>query len=804
MVNKNGKWAINEDVIIENVSNIFEYFNNSKNVSVEKWWNFLQNMKNVAGKNFISNEFFTSAELFKWKNNPSSLQGIIQSMNEQQKNFLASKLRASNDLAENRDYKIKTDKETGIITDISIGNHTAFNNDIYTLNNYNNLQKANNKYKMIEGIFEPHIARFLGGKILGRGKMDIIDGYLQELGIPALDGEFMGTGVKYEKMNVYKRPINFTRELKTKYENVDKKTKETTTSISTEEAEFTQWEYNPMYLGMLFGYHIGDFYLTNALQGDYSQYNDIADFFKRSMGMVAPGQTPLVDPQLGLPEEGRVVHFEDNAKQLYPELIEIFGKETSVNPTDGFSLMPALAREILYMSYGSEAGSMGTMAMDKFVYFHKDNKINLATYYKMANFHSTGDTISKSSFLESFEQSMMSPRLWAMLYELRQAMPYNEAIKQLARVVQEERAFNEINFMAIFRGSLKTGIRGMNPSMIGIDGIHTPQPFDTHVVNSMKFKHLRFQNNTEQDISDGPEGRIPKQIMAEMGILDQNADLAARMNDLQAQIASNGLAEFTQTFTDKDGTFNKGKFINYMRGLGVTQAEKMREVSQFAEFITNRNVSIDMPSLSIQLKQILINQLNSNIVRPMFDGGRYVQAPGWMFDIYDGPNGEILMRDEAMALGIDPNTKRELKPMGFTDDNGVDVLDISRNTGVPARQVFDTLKANGKLKVRPAEILISYSFVADFGVQGMTLNQARGHVATTMPQRLAEFEDTLKIIATRAPSSTTASGFMAKVVGFTQDAGSVVFTSSLKNIIDGSDYDIDQLTLYFKPAGHDT
>ena len=57
-------------------------------------------------------------------------------------------------------------------------------------------------------------------------------------------------------------------------------------------------------------------------------------------------------------------------------------------------------------------------------------------------------------------------------------------------------------------------------------------------------------------------------------------------------------------------------------------------------------------------------------------------------------------------------------------------------------------------------------------------------------------DKSLDVVGIRIPTSNLGSGFRGRVVGFVNDMGNIVYTSELKNILDGSDYDIDQLSIF--------
>ena len=58
------------------------------------------------------------------------------------------------------------------------------------------------------------------------------------------------------------------------------------------------------------------------------------------------------------------------------------------------------------------------------------------------------------------------------------------------------------------------------------------------------------------------------------------------------------------------------------------------------------------------------------------------------------------------------------------------------------------------------------------------------------------FRESLQVFINRVPASSMSAAFIGETVGWIQDAGNVIFTNEFKNLLDGGDYDIDQLQVY--------
>lgn len=63
------------------------------------------------------------------------------------------------------------------------------------------------------------------------------------------------------------------------------------------------------------------------------------------------------------------------------------------------------------------------------------------------------------------------------------------------------------------------------------------------------------------------------------------------------------------------------------------------------------------------------------------------------------------------------------------------------------------------------------------------------------------FLDAHDYVINRVPSSTSASGFRGKAIGFAHEASNSIFVSAKKNVIDNSDFDIDELHAYSSKTG---
>lgn len=83
------------------------------------------------------------------------------------------------------------------------------------------------------------------------------------------------------------------------------------------------------------------------------------------------------------------------------------------------------------------------------------------------------------------------------------------------------------------------------------------------------------------------------------------------------------------------------------------------------------------------------------------------------------------------------------------------------------------------------------------GIMNVQSNQSQEDLINEIGRWYEEFERSLYVTAVRVPATGTNSGHYAEIVELAPSDVSTIFITSEKNIIDGSDFDIDQLSVYF-------
>jgi hypothetical protein len=363
-------------------------------------------------------------------------------------------------------------------------------------------------------------------------------------------------------------------------------------------------------------------------------------------------------------------------------------------------------------------------------------------------------------------------------------------------------------------------------------------------------EYFRIQLNPEQDITK-TNISTPTQLGGVVGSGTQNAQRVSELNQLKADIAIESIESMSKKFIQK-GTFDSELFKGFLKDLGIKSAEKIGEITKFAEMLTDPEIDVNIPTQRLKLVQQFMNKITSDAIKPQWNGVRMSQAPAFFFDIFEDEEGNIYMENENKKYGMDASVKRKLQPMKFYSDPEF-------KNEITSREEFEQLKSSGDVFLKPGEVIVPFSYFEQFGIKefidkdpSFSLNdvfmletqdgnlvnlknlltkkdpeisakveelikqsfQGSNADKTTFLQQkftsatqaisfLENFRESLKVLPNRIPTSSSSFGWPGEIVGWINDNGNTVFTSSQKNILDGGDYDIDQLNIYFKNVNNE-
>jgi hypothetical protein len=697
IIRQGDKIFLNTSIVSTNISKIFIYHENSRDLSLQKWFNFLSSIPRVN---------ISESDLEVWKENPEQLNGILANLSKNLPGF--KKMVEKSGLVLTKDFLLSPDGTT-----VAAGKATIFNiDDIFNLNNYRKLKESSDKMATIRELFEE---RFMNmASFFSSAGYQHVPAHLELAGFDSFE-------------SYYKR-------------NEDG-------SVSL----------NPFFEGFMYAYMINNHFTTQIIQGDNTLFTDLPDFFKRAAGPDAPMQKFRTDSKFGIAKTSLVAIVNDTYETNH-EVVEILKKQSvdealalkiaTVKTQDGLGLLNPIMQELLKKSSGAEAGGMGN-GMYKPVYFKQ------GLYFKYALLPLTAQTMENSPLAKSyFDKMFLSEDLRNKFYEYVAQEGFDFAVRKTAYDIAVSGRQNEIIGQVVFKSSVKSGASKINDL--------EDESWETVEIDNDFFG---LQLNPEQDIND-TEVALFTQILAQTGIGQSGAKQLERIkniNETQKTIAAIQTKSIFDDIISQEGRNNREKFFAYLKKMGLKASEQMGEVGQIVDMLNNRSITPDLPILRTKLIQMFGNKITKNAIKPPMNGVRMNQAPAFLFDIFDY-QGQIMMRKDLRAIGL--------------DDKQIDALP--------------------KRGLKPNEIIIPFSYVAQFGINpNMSVQQAREFIAANSPEKLQTFEKLLNVIFARTPSSAPSGAGLGRVVGWINDNSNTIYISSAKNVLDGSDFDIDQLSVYF-------
>lgn len=777
--------VVNREWVNENIANIFRYHNNARRVSYRKWRNALMSMGfNIDETTF--NGWILDPESFK-----NTLIMASQSLDKVNKgaNF-RDFVTGSNELVENRDYKLEKDGS------VSPGNAPMMTID--SVYNWRNLNRLNNA-------------------ISGKSGFTVDE---------VIDSLF------------YKRHVDIASHLSRNGFKLDPKVNNSNWLLKQSDKKnargYNMWKINPTLESYLYTWHIADHYLSQLTMGDTSQYKDISDVIKRSSGPFAQSWRPDTSSPYGIGKFSNAVIIEDIAGETYEQLETIFGQPGDNVETDGLGIINPISLAIMKNSFGGEELGVIGKGMLKPVYFKPDMNTNTSVYFKYALLPITQQVLENSAIARETFRKMVTPEMYAMWQS-------GKTFDEIADYVVENNLQRSMLMQAVFRSGNKTGNRG-------VQKFDSPEWATSVVVDNDFFG---IQLNASQDVERTENMSGPSQLNATLGIGEHNSERVDTLNRLKAEIALDALAEMSKKYV-VDGKFDSKKFEGYLREIGQKSAEKTGEITKFAEMLYDEKVDLNIPTQRTKLVQMYMNRITSDAISPRWNGVRMSQAPGFMFPIYVDEDGSPYLENDYKKYFGEPQAEtmtRSLQPMKFYKDE-------KYINEITSKEEFLSLMGTGEIFVKPGDVIVPFSYFEKFGLKeyidadpsfsltdvfmlqledgnlvnlrSMTDEQTEALIkmafksskeegeeetpevamSTFLQQKftsaskaiafMKDFREALKVVPDRIPTSSTSFGWVGEITGWINDNGNTVFTSAQKNILDGGDYDIDQLNIYFK------
>tara|TARA_R100001594_G_scaffold36459_4_gene66232 strand:+ start:10177 stop:30930 length:20754 start_codon:yes stop_codon:yes gene_type:complete len=234
------------------------------------------------------------------------------------------------------------------------------------------------------------------------------------------------------------------------------------------------------------------------------------------------------------------------------------------------------------------------------------------------------------------------------------------------------------------------------------------------------------------------------------------------------------------TGTNNEGWLDIDVFAEEMMKQGLTKEEVKENIQQILS--TNPEMRVEPAEIVAPFKDYHLFGLNDNPESP-----NYYRK----WDVND-------ILEVTLDLNNDPETAQHLMQMGEQVTDGIWIGSYEK-LGNTAKERADVLVAAANMgtldttNTGMARILGQLQLDQGDAATPLTID--------ALPAALEKYLLSLDMITNRIPSSSTASGGWYRIVSYTHEGGNYIFTSTTKNIIDNSDFDVDELRVMNRNLG---
>lgn len=602
-------------------------------------------------------------------------------------------------------------------------------------------------------------------------------------------------------------------------------------------------------------WHIADFSVSQIIMGDSSNYGSVGNYFKRSSGPMSPSYLPNTSTNRGFGRSMRIAVVDDLMNRESYDQLQFFNELSKINSedTDGLFFMFGVQSILMRNMFANEDGVMGKGGI-KGVYQNNNLFTNEGEYLKYAGVEIENDHLKHSKLLQEVEKKTLPQDILKLKYDEKGNL-YPEELRvsdeEIAEMIIRDQRQGEIIGQVIFNSGVKSGPYVVN-------NIND----EVYETSTLDMNYYGIQLNPEQDINDTSISSPATIEAVQVGSNSEaNIERLKAANDIRSKIADQTINAIKNKISDKNGVINPLKLEAFARRIGMDSAKSIDDNTSFGELIQDPNMSLDIPSIRTKLIQLMSNKITKEGIKPAWTGVRMTQMPGFMFDI-KRVNGRAYMSNtlsqdigetsqlQPMKLYSDSAQNNEIEskevfdellesqketgeqriwvkaaevvmPFSYFKQFGLEqyieenpdanIQDIfmlkDQNGNIVATPVIDNIRNNPNdeayKKAFKEEIDLIKAGSELGGYNGFMLDFFRndsGKLKSTdeIYDWYMNFIDSLQIMYNRTPSGSMGAIGKGEVVGWIRSTGNVVYTSSLKNILDGGDYDIDALGVYFR------
>jgi len=814
------KAVVNEVMISRLIMNVYHGYNRRFKISATNWSNFLKD-SGLLDPNSPVNFGSFGARLTPDNITKQLVDGFgtlykNAKKDATQKEYymdIISDLRRNKLLREGADYILKYD-DNGLPI-IAAGKSLAFNDEVYNYKNYQKLKKAESTdplafIELKDEIFSSRYKKFAG--------------LMRKIGYKPTDD------LKLDKKNPY---------------------------YSTDKnGDIT--EMAPVFKAYFYGYQIAMDNMMPLVLGHNNDFKDYREKSKRTKPIVTGGNTIDTQSPYGLSRFAHVAQIED--------ILKNYDLAQNHKTADGMSWGNPLFYKFLDVSGGGQYGAMED-GMKKSLFSDLDLLTGKPHQHKEAVDYITGDLYRNSVFHRQLFKAMLQQTdrlakeydpnydvsVFDQFVEIAGLtgsqvpdMDFDLVMTKLHKWIVEESGFSDA-----IRNSLLWKVQNASASKYGNSGVNNwnpetdeiPEDLVTHQLDISRYKTVL---NPHQDIYDINKLTQMNQIISYLGYGSaNNRRRSNEVNTILSKIYDIGRDNVNKRIAgmpvDSNANTREEMFFSqlkeFMRRIGLKQLESMGFVGNYAELIADRNINIDLPMIRARLVPVYRNMITREAVKVFFTGLRMNQSSGEFFNMFEKDGVSYMLEEVERDLG--KTVTQEMITSGKVGDYTVTKLKGMQK---------------GKDNTSRMQVLMPFSYAQKFGIKkGETLNdvftlhfvdqsKAPINVRNKTTEQIQEiinnelegkdptqvfdlqrtvmlresakqnkewynylnaFRKSLQVYTTRVPSNRLGSGAYAEVVGFIQDNANTIYIPIDMTIMNDSDFDIDQLSVFLRAFDND-
>lgn len=590
-------------------------------------------------------------------------------------------------------------------------------------------------------------------------------------------------------------------------------------------------------------YHLMAYTTGSMTRGADLQYNSISNYFKRSVTETTPRIRPVIGEYKTFEKQGNVLVMQDlgGSHHLFKDL---------VNPkmrTDGISFSTGVF--FLKLAYsGLQTYAGGVMIKD--VAMDMDYANGVAKPHKKALVRINEYMFKTHESARKLYEISLGEKLWNKYEEKLNDDFYAAEMEIFRELLSNPNEYrNDFVDYIVFESAVKSGSRS---------AIEYDKPFDrASSIQKINWDNYGVVYNTEQDITD-PNGPAARQIRAMVQAGSQaNQKVGKKLEQKFLKPIIEELNTLKALVDSDDMNSLANHMEKIMRGIHfrlIREGDRSGLYHKVKAYIdANRTQSDSTQKLHTNqaLRQDINNRINSILnkaLKPRIAGNFYNQAAL--------PFMYISERDGHVYQDVNDETRREIQPMRWynvkkgefaTDAKQLQegewrmipaevIADFhyAANFGISEGQTMaEVMSLAGKRIDRKitesreeykqrlkslvngietealwkafAEKKLIRQHIIEREVKGgkteSTDYMAGGKIKAVRDALISYYEDldlALDIISVRIPTSGTNLTQAGRIVDFGWGLKNTVLMSQQKSILDGSDYDIDQLLIFYR------